>query len=117
VAAAILSEVQPESTSPSLDRLAALEEVIARSQDTFIDVGLALSEIRDMQLFRATHSSFRAYLFDRWGFRQEWAYSVIYTARVAQAIIAEYGGLPRDARTLKDRCWREDDRPAARSGR
>jgi hypothetical protein len=67
---------------------------IERGHRTFIEVGLALWEIKDLQLYRATHPSFRAYLINRWGFRQEWAYAAIYNARCAQAIIAEYGALP-----------------------
>lgn len=92
--AAVLSAVPAEPSSPKLDRLASLEEVIGRASRTFVDVGLALAEVRDRALFRVEHESFRAYLEDRWGFGQAWAYQQIYTAQIAKAIMAKHGELP-----------------------
>jgi hypothetical protein len=89
----------PTHAPPSLptidhDRLAELEAVVERGLRTFVEVGLALATIRDEQLYRATHSSFRAYLEQRWSVGQPWAYSRIYASRVALAISAEHGPLP-----------------------
>lgn len=84
----------PESSSPDLDRLADLEQVIEQGMATFIEVGLALAEIRDRQLFRATHGTFKAYVLARWGFGQQWAYQAIYSAQVGSAIVNEHGALP-----------------------
>jgi hypothetical protein len=65
-----------------------------RLLQTFVEVGLALATIRDEQLYRATHSSFRAYLEQRWNVGQPWAYSRMYASQVALAITAEHGALP-----------------------
>src|SRR4051794_28216725 len=91
---AVLHAVPDALTSPDLDRLTTLERVIDRGVATFVEVGLALAEIRDRQLFRVTHPSFKAYVEDRWGFGQQWAYGNMYSAQVAQAIISVHGPLP-----------------------
>jgi hypothetical protein len=96
--AAALTHV-PTHAPPSLptidhDRLAELEAVVDRGLHVFVDVGLALATIRDEQLYRATHPTFKAYLAQRWGFGQQWAYGRMYVARVALAIDAEHGPLP-----------------------
>ena len=49
------------------DRLAECEAVIERGQQTFIEVGQALMEIRDSRLYRETHATFEAYCNERWG--------------------------------------------------
>jgi len=46
---AVLHAVPDESTSPDLERLTTLEGVIGRGLETFLEVGLALAEIRDRQ--------------------------------------------------------------------
>jgi hypothetical protein len=76
------------------DRLAELEAVVDRGLHVFVDVGLALATIRDERLYRATHPTFKAYLAQRWGFGQQWAYGRMYVAQVALAIDAEHGPLP-----------------------
>ena len=53
-------------TTAETDRLARLETVIATGQQTFIEVGLALTTIRDNRLYRADHPTFESYLADRW---------------------------------------------------
>ncbi|HEX6762895.1 MAG TPA: hypothetical protein VF094_08855 [Gaiellaceae bacterium] len=42
-------------------RLAELEHVVEQGLQTFVEVGLALAEIRDGRLYRATHSTFAEY--------------------------------------------------------
>jgi hypothetical protein len=39
------------------ERLAELEKVIAKGQKTFVEVGLALAEIRDLRLYKREHSN------------------------------------------------------------
>lgn len=66
-----------------------------RGLHVFLEVGLALLTIRDERLFAASHASFKAYLEQRWGFGQQFAYSRIYAAQVALAIGSDGGpGLP-----------------------
>jgi hypothetical protein len=48
-------------------RLFELEEIIERGQQTFIDVGRALAEIRDSRLYRQDFSTFEDYCKERWG--------------------------------------------------
>lgn len=47
-------------------QLAADEAVIERGQQTFIEVGIALTDIRDNRLYRKTHRRFEDYITDRW---------------------------------------------------
>jgi hypothetical protein len=92
--AAALTQVPPSLPTTDRDRLTELEAVVDRGLQTFVEVGLALATIRDEQLYRATHSSFRAYLEQRWNVGQPWAYSRMYASQVALAITAEHGALP-----------------------
>lgn len=67
-------------------RLAELEDTIGQGLDTFIDVGVALLEIRDLRLYRDTHRTFAGYVSDRWGFSRAHAYRAIDAAQVAKAL-------------------------------
>lgn len=66
--------------------LKALEGRIERGIRTFVEVGLALLEIRDKQLFRLTHTSFEAYCGDRWGMDRQRAYQLMTSAEVVQVL-------------------------------
>ena len=92
--AATLTDVRHELPTTDRERLVELEAVVDRGLRTFVEVGLALATIRDEHLYRATHSSFKAYLRERWNFDQPFAYNRIYAAQVAVAISAEHGSLP-----------------------
>ena len=48
-------------------RLKELEKVIAKGQKTFVDVGLALAEIRASRLYRREYSGFEEYCQKKWG--------------------------------------------------
>ncbi|WP_275419322.1 DUF4326 domain-containing protein [Acrocarpospora phusangensis] len=50
------------------DALAEAESAIERGLTTFVDVGHALSRIRDGRLHRVTHPRFEDYCRERWGF-------------------------------------------------
>ena len=49
----------PDLSVPERSRLAELEAVVEAGLQTFVDVGLALSEIRDGRLYRKTHAASR----------------------------------------------------------
>jgi len=49
-------------------RLCELERIIQKGKDTFVEVGTALSEIRDSRIYRATFATFEDYCETRWGF-------------------------------------------------
>lgn len=60
-------QLQIELSAIETQRLDQLEGTIERGLRTFVDVGNALSEIRDSKLYRQEHSTFEDYCRDRWG--------------------------------------------------
>lgn len=67
-------------------RLAELETVIERGQQTFVEVGNALAEIRDQRLYKETHATFEAYCRERWGFGRNYANKQIAAAHGVAAL-------------------------------
>lgn len=65
-------------------RLAELEKTIARGKKTFVEVGLALAEIRDLRLYRREYSGFAEYCREKWGWTRQHAYRLIEAAPVAK---------------------------------
>lgn len=64
-------------------RLTELEAVIERGRQTFVEVGLALLEIRDSRLYRESHPTFEDYCRERWGWSRIHAHRQIEAAQVA----------------------------------
>ncbi|GGS06769.1 hypothetical protein [Deinococcus sedimenti] len=95
-----LNEVQP-LTPAETGRLRELEVTILQGLTTFRETGSALAEIRDGRLYRATYSTFDAYLTERWGISRQHAGRLIQAAEVAQ-VLSPTGYTPdteREART------------------
>ncbi len=67
-------------------RLAELETVIERGQQTFVEVGNALMKIRDQRLYRETYATFETYCRERWGWSRISAYRHIEAAEVVQML-------------------------------
>lgn len=69
----------------SLERtnLRRCEKIIENGCKTFVDVGRALAEVRDSELYRETHQSFSGYCKDKWGFTRQRAYQYIKGAEVS----------------------------------
>jgi len=65
-------------------RLAELEKTIARGKKTFVEVGLALAEIRDLRLYKREYGSFSEYCQAKWGWEKAHAYRLIDAAEVAK---------------------------------
>ncbi|MEY4384770.1 MAG: hypothetical protein RLY20_53 [Verrucomicrobiota bacterium] len=63
-------------------RLTELEQTIARGQQTFVEVGLALAEIRDLRLYKAEHRTFELYCRAKWGWTRQRAYQLMGAAEV-----------------------------------
>jgi hypothetical protein len=63
--------------------LASLEEKIEQGLQTFVEVGLALMEIRDRKLYRGEHSSFKEYCKERWNFSDSRGRQLILAAKFA----------------------------------
>lgn len=67
--------------------LAKLENVIASGLATFVDVGRALGDVRDLGLYReAGFDTFEAYARGRWELTRSRAYQMMDGARVAEAV-------------------------------
>jgi hypothetical protein len=67
-------------------RLAELEKTIARGQKTFVEVGLALAEIRDLRLYRREYSGFEEYCRRKWGWSASRARQLVASAQVAKSV-------------------------------
>jgi len=79
--------VRIEALAPAEQtRLAELEAVVERGMQTFVEVGLALTEIRDARLYRETHGTFETYLAARWGMSRANGYRMIDAAQVAELV-------------------------------
>lgn len=64
--------------------LAQHEAVIERGLTTFFAVGRALQAIREKRLYRASHTSFEAYMRERWGMTKTRAIQLIGAAQVVE---------------------------------
>lgn len=62
------------------------EAIIERGLTTFVEVGMALAEIRDNRLYKGTHSSFEDYCRDRWGFNRQRASQIITASEVSRIL-------------------------------
>lgn len=67
-------------------RLCELECIIQKGKDTFVEVGTALSEIRDSRIYRVTFKTFEDYCKDRWGFDRTYAHRLIESAAVCNVL-------------------------------
>ena len=76
-------------TAPEVDRLAELEAVIRAGLETFIDVGTALSEIKEQRLYRATHRSFEAYCDEKWQLGRSHAYRLVEAAQTVRVLLQD----------------------------
>jgi DNA-directed RNA polymerase subunit RPC12/RpoP len=76
--------------------LARLEQVIAIGQQTFWDVGSALMEIRDLELYRPQYANFEEYCRTKWGFGHSQAYRLM-DATVLFKQLSPVGGVLREA--------------------
>lgn len=81
---------------PEGSRLAELEAVVEAGLQTFVEVGLALGEIRDRRLYQATHDTFENYLDDRWSMSRSRGYRLIDGARVAE-LVSPIGDIANEA--------------------
>lgn len=79
------SKQSPISLEES-QRLIALEKVIERGKKTFVEVGMALAEIRESRLYKSEFSTFEDYCRGKWGWNRNRAYSLIEAASVANAL-------------------------------
>jgi transposase-like protein len=85
-------------------RLSQLEDTIEKGLQTFYEVGAALAEIRDSNLYKANYSSFEAYLKERWDMGRQRAYQLIEAAEVIDGLKSVYHGgqLPLNERQVRE---------------
>jgi len=72
-------------------RLAELEKMIARGKQTFVEVGLALADIRDLRLYKGEYSSFREYCQKKWGWEKRYTNYVIAGAEAVRSLPEKVG--------------------------
>lgn len=65
---------------------AKLEQVIFKGKQTFLDVGGALLNIRNLNLYRSTHDTFESYCKEVHGFTRSYAHRLIDAAEVAELL-------------------------------
>jgi len=85
-------EASTDLTAAEADRLVELEQAVDRGLQTFVEVGLALAEIRDGKLYRASYDTFERYCHERWGFTRQRARQFIDAAAVTTVVVK--AGLP-----------------------
>lgn len=82
----VTQEIEPAKGSLS-DReqadLLLYEGIIHRGLQSFVELGHALSAIRNKHLYRAKYETFEAYCKDRWMYHRSYAYSLINASMVA----------------------------------
>jgi hypothetical protein len=104
-------------------RLAELEQVVDAGMQTFVDVGLALLEIRDGRLYRQTHGTFESYCTARWGFTDRRGRQLIAAAEIGTMVPVANERQARELVPLLDRpdevaaALRDADERARRAGR
>lgn len=77
-------------------KFAACETVIAKGWNGFVDVGLALGEIRDAQLYRVDYDNFEAYCRARWGYGRHYANRLVLAAQVVSELATKCHQRPPD---------------------
>lgn len=81
-----------ELTTPEVNRLEKLEMTIAKGMRSFIEVGMALSEIQSTRLYRAQYESFEDYCQTRWNFTASRGRQLV---GAVEAIASLPDGLPK----------------------
>jgi hypothetical protein len=105
-----LGLLSKEELSPlEASALHRCEQTIRKGLTTFVEVGIALAEIRDKRLYRGTHDTWEAYCLATWGFTARFATYKIEAAAVVkqlqagEVLIPERPGGPKPKPPLPDR--------------
>ncbi len=78
-------ESQTSLTSIEQSELSRLESIIEKGQQTFVEVGSALMEIRDSGLYKM-FGTFEHYCKEKWGYSRPRAYQLIESAKVKEIL-------------------------------
>ncbi len=79
-------EVSRPLNSAERSTLKMCEATISKHIGTFVEVGTALAEINDGNLYRESHRTFEAYIKDKWDFAKSHAYRLIAAAEVVKNV-------------------------------
>ena len=94
-------------------RLAELEKTIGRGKKTFVEVGLALAEIRDLRLYKTEYSSFREYCQQKWGWNRTYAHYMIEGAEVVKSLPEKVFTMVNTERQVRELAKVEPEKRAA----
>jgi len=90
-------EPQTKLTSIEESELVRLESIIEKGQQTFVEVGAALMEIKDSGLYKQ-HGTFEQYCKERWGYARTTAYYLIQSCKVIENVQHVEQGSPSSLR-------------------
>lgn len=76
-------------TTEEKEQLAKHERTISNGLKTFVDVGTALSAIKDSKLYRKEFDTFEEYCQSKWGWGKAYAYQLIGAAEVKKSPIGD----------------------------
>ena len=96
------SDLQPITISESRD-LIALEKIVAKGLQTFVEVAEALAEIRDRKLYKIEHATFADYCKEKWNMSDRRARQLMDSAEVVAELSKSGTTVPpseRQARPL-----------------
>lgn len=79
-----------------------LEKVVESGQQTFVEVGLALTEIRDRRLYRKDFDTFEAYCQSRWGWSRRRGNQLIEAAEVVEHLPKTLGTTVPNERVARE---------------
>lgn len=83
-------------------KLNDLEAIIEKGLQTFVEVGAALSIIREQKLHRATHDTFEDYCRERWGWERKRAEQLIRASDAVQALDTTVSVRPDSERVARE---------------
>jgi hypothetical protein len=91
-----------ELTEEEIKRLYECEIIIKTGMQTFIEVGKALTEIRDKKLFRKDFKTFDEYCKTKWKFDKTYASRLINSQPVIQNLLTMGNTLPESERQTRE---------------
>jgi hypothetical protein len=90
-------------TAAEAARLEQAEQVIAEGLQTFVEVGRALTAIRDERLYRAEHGTFEEYCSERWQMTDRRARQLMTAAEVIGTMVPVEGvPMPTSERQMRE---------------
>ena len=83
------------------DTLVECEKIIQNGQQTFVEVGFAITKIRDKKLYRIGHATFEDYCQNRWGWTRQHAGRLIEASEVVKSLPAKCNQLVTNESTAR----------------